>query len=208
MRFKPMRDFKAFLTLLPLLLILQMVVPLSTRKEFIMIPDSTSPEEHVDYVLRNYVQNFASREIHFVAHKYGAHALIQALHAQFEKFKDRVSAIAVVDGTHTIAAYPEPEFRKWWFLNAAGYIQSDVDDRGKVIYREHAGCNCVKAGTTEYDFTIVDGMSDIFRFFNSRKDRDNTFDKRKDLLPPRDENDPTTAMIVKDEDINSEDSIK
>ncbi|KAG0347047.1 hypothetical protein BGZ54_005039, partial [Gamsiella multidivaricata] len=167
-----------------------------TKKDYAIIPHLESPEVHVDYVFRNFIQNFASKEIFIMAHKYGAHALITALHTQFDFFKDRVAAIAVIDGTHTIDSVPEPMFQKWWSLNAAGFIQSKVEEKGMVEYRDHAGCNCVKAGTEEFDFTLVDEMPSIFRFFRARWGRDNTFARNKDLLQPLNPDDPTTAMIT------------
>ncbi|KAF8926282.1 hypothetical protein BGZ58_011321 [Dissophora ornata] len=171
-------------------------VTIPIRKDYLMIPYLGSPEEHVDYVLRNLVQNFASKEICFIAHKYGAHSLIQALHAQFDAFKDRVSAIAVIEGTHSIDGFPEPAFQKWWSLNAVGYIQSEAEEKGKIEYKEHAGCNCVKGGTQEFDFTIIDEMPAIFRFLHTRKDRDNTFEKYRETLQPLNMDDPTTAMVA------------
>ncbi|KAK3805845.1 MAG: hypothetical protein J3Q66DRAFT_359841 [Benniella sp.] len=171
-------------------------VMVPTRRQFELIPSLGSPEEHLDYVLRNFVQGYASKEIYFIAHKYGTHALAQALYNQFDTFKDRVAAIAVIDGTHAIDSFPEPVFQKWWSLNAAGYIQSEAEESGRVVYREHAGCNCVNAGAQEYDYTIVQEMPSIFRFFRSRKGRDNTFDNYKDVVQPLHPDDPTTAMIT------------
>ncbi|KAF9363231.1 hypothetical protein BGX34_004579 [Mortierella sp. NVP85] len=171
-------------------------VMVPTRRQFELIPSLGSPEEHLDYVLRNFVQGYASKEIYFIAHKYGTHALAQALYNQFDTFKDRVAAIAVIDGTHAIDSFPEPVFQKWWSLNAAGYIQSEAEESGRVVYREHAGCNCVNAGAQEYDYTIVQEMPSIFRFFRSRKGRDNTFENYKDVVQPFHPDDPTTAMIT------------
>lgn len=42
----------------------------------------------------------------------------------------------------------------------------------------------------------MDGSPLIFEFFDVRKDRDNTFSTYKDLLLPRDDRDPTTAVIT------------
>ncbi|KAF9086072.1 hypothetical protein BGX27_003274 [Mortierella sp. AM989] len=171
-------------------------VMVPTTKDYGLIPHLNSPEEHVDYVLRNIVQNSTSQEIFFIAHKYGAHALMQALHNQFDAFKNRVSGIAVVDGTHTIDSFPEPDFRKWWSLNAVGYAQSEEVDKDKIEYKQNAGCNCVNAGTQEVDFTLVSVMPDIFRFFNARRGRDNKFENYKDKLQSPNEDDPTTIMVV------------
>ncbi|KAG0291143.1 hypothetical protein BGZ98_003125 [Dissophora globulifera] len=178
-------------------------VDIPTKKDYALIPHLGSPEQHVDYVLRNFVQNFTSKEISFIAHKYGAHALVQALHAQFESFKDRVSAIAVIESTHSIDAFPDPIFQKWWSLNAVGFIQSEVEEKGKIEYKQHAGCNCIKAGTQQFDFTIVDEMPTVLRFLRSRKGRDNTFEHYKDVLQPENPDDPTTALVafhIPDED--------
>ncbi|KAF9201932.1 hypothetical protein BGZ49_007863 [Haplosporangium sp. Z 27] len=43
-------------------------------------------------------------------------------------------------------------------------------------------------------------MPSIFRFFNARKDRDNTFENYKDKLHPLNEDDPTTVMMTFDFD--------
>lgn len=129
-----------------------------------------TPEEHVEYVLKNILQyvslqaisiggfsfhdsnaeqrscstfrSFQSRKIFFMAHKYGTHTLMRALslHCRYcllivflvtvrgssteicsssslvEAFKDRVSAISLVDGSHSIDSYTDPSFRKWWSL--------------------------------------------------------------------------------------------
>lgn len=80
--------------------------------------------------------------------------------------------------------------------NAAGFVQSEVEEKDKIVYREHAGCNCVNAGTQEYDFTLVEMMPHIFRFFHVRKGRDNTFERYRDVIPPSIPDDPTTAMIA------------
>lgn len=46
-------------------------------------------------------------------------------------------------------------------------------------------------------------MPIIFEFFDVRKDRDNTFSTYKDVLLPRDERDPTTAVItIQDEAVD------
>ncbi|KAF9574243.1 hypothetical protein EC968_007167 [Mortierella alpina] len=96
----------------------------------------------------------------------------------------------------------------WWVegraTNAANYIQSEVEDKNKVGYRETIGCNCVNAGTHEYDYTIIEMMPTIFRFFNARKDRNNEFDKNKDVLLPPNEDDPTTVVITFDEAVEEE----
>ncbi|KAF9185645.1 hypothetical protein BGZ51_002530 [Haplosporangium sp. Z 767] len=158
------------------------------------VPSLSSPEEHVDYVLRNLVQSFASREIYFIAHKYGAEALIQALHAQFDVFKDRVAGIAITEGTQSIDSFSDPAFKNWWNMNTVGYISSSEENKDEVEYMDHAGCNCVKTGTKEYDFTTIEAMPAIFRFFNTRKGRDNTFDSYKDVVRPQIADDPTTAI--------------
>ncbi|KAG0199203.1 hypothetical protein BGX28_007473 [Mortierella sp. GBA30] len=115
-------------------------VLLPARKEYQMVPHLESPEEHVDYVLRNLVQ-----------------------------------------------------------YNAVNYIQSDVEDKGKVGHRETVGCNCVNAGTQEYDVVVIEMMPTVFQFFNERKGRDNAFEKYKDLILPPNEYDPTTTVITFDE---------
>ncbi|KAF9344733.1 hypothetical protein BGX26_003987 [Mortierella sp. AD094] len=180
------------------------IVTVPTKKDYKLIPGLGSPEEHVAYVLSNIVQNFASKEIFFIAHKYGAHALIQALHNQFDTYKDRVSAVAVVESTHTIDSFPAPEFKKWWSLIAVGYVQSENADKGKIEYKQYAGCNCVNAGTLEFDYTLVEEMPDIFRFFRSRKDRENKFEAYRDKLQAFNEDDPTTVMVTFEDNNNAD----
>ena len=51
-------------------------------------------------------------------------------------------------------------------------------------------------GTDQFDCAVIKGMPAIFEFFGTRKDRDNRFEKYKDLLLPRDDRDPTTAVIT------------
>ncbi|KAG0008755.1 hypothetical protein BGZ80_003083, partial [Entomortierella chlamydospora] len=178
-------------------------VTVPTKKDYKLIPGLGSPEEHVAYVLSNIVQNFASKEIFFIAHKYGAHALIQALYNQFDTYKDRVSAVAVIESTHTIDSFPTPEFKKWWSLNGAGYVHSEDTDKGKIEYKPYAGCNCVCAGSVEFDFTLVEKMPDIFRFFRSRNGRDNRFEAYRDRLQTLNEDDPTTVMVTFEDDNNA-----
>jgi len=179
-------------------------VQVPTGRVFKTVPDLESPEMHVDYVLRNLVQASASKEIFFIAQKYGAQALIQALHTQFDAFKDRVSAVATIESSHSIDAFSGSAFRNWWKMNAVNYIQSEVEDKNKVVYRETIGCNCVNAGTHEYDYTIIEMMPSIFQFFKARKDRDNEFEKNKDVLLPPNEDDPTTVVITFDEAVEEE----
>ncbi|CAO3566183.1 unnamed protein product [Mortierella alpina] len=179
-------------------------VQVPTRRGFKTVPDLESPEMHVDYVLRNLVQASASKEIFFIAQKYGAQALIQALHTQFDAFKDRVSAVATIESSHSIDAFSGSAFRNWWKMNAVNYIQSEVEDKNKVVYRETIGCNCVNAGTHEYDYTIIEMMPSIFQFFKARNDRDNEFERNKDVLLPPNEDDPTTVVITFDEAVEEE----
>ncbi|KAG0261306.1 hypothetical protein BG011_001132 [Mortierella polycephala] len=175
-------------------------------RAFEIIPSLRTPEEHADYVLRHLIQSCASKEIYFIAHKYGAEILIQAIHAQFDFFRDRVAGIALVEGTYSIHCFPDLAFRSWWSKNAAGYIPSEEDEiKNKVEYRDATGCNCVVVNTKEYDYTIMEVMPDIFRFFNTRKNRDNSFNSYKDAIRPLNEDDPTTAMVAIHVDQNGED---
>ncbi|KAF9895821.1 hypothetical protein BX616_008754, partial [Lobosporangium transversale] len=84
--------------------------------------------------------------------------------------------------------------------NTVTYMQSEQGEKGKVEFREIVGCNCVMAGSQEFDFTIVDAMPDIFKFFQARKDRDNTLEKHMNEIVPLREDDPTTAMVAFDAD--------
>ncbi|KAG0277566.1 hypothetical protein BGZ96_002820 [Linnemannia gamsii] len=171
-------------------------VDIPTKVDVPMIPKLNSPEEHVDYVLSTLVPEIASKKIFFIAHKYGAHALLHTLYKQFDMFKNRVAGIALIEGVHSIDSYSDNSFQKWWSLNAAAYIQSEEEEKGQVEFRVHTGCNCFKTGTQQFDFAIIDGMPHIFEFFAVRRDRDNTFSTYKDLMLPRDDRDPTTAVIT------------
>ncbi|KAF9140261.1 hypothetical protein BG015_001737 [Linnemannia schmuckeri] len=178
-------------------------VDIPTKVDVPMVPKLNSPEEHVDYVLSTLVPEMVSKKIFFIAHKYGAHALLHTLYKQFDMFKNRVAGIALIEGVHSIDSYPDPSFQKWWSLNAAAFIQSEEGEKGQVEFRVHSGCNCYKTGTQQFDFAILDGMPIIFEFFDVRRDRDNTFSTYKDLLLPRDERDPTTAVItIQDEAVD------
>ncbi|KAF9910628.1 hypothetical protein EC991_005934 [Linnemannia zychae] len=175
-------------------------VEIPTKVDVPMIPKLGSPEEHVDYVLSNLVPEMATKKLFFIAHKYGAHALLHNLHKHFDMFKDRVAGIALIEGVHSIDTFSGRDFQKWWSLNAAAFIASGPEEKAMVEFRPHSGCNCYKTGTQQFDYAIIDGMPVIFEFFNVRRDRDNTFEKCKDLTLPRDERDPTTAIITIQDD--------
>ncbi|KAF9136317.1 hypothetical protein BGW39_000033 [Mortierella sp. 14UC] len=171
-------------------------VEIPSKVDVPMIPKLGSPEEHVDYVLSTLVPEVASKKLFFIAHKYGAHALLHTIHKQFDMFKDRVAGIALIEGVHSIDTFPEREFQKWWSLNTAAFITSGPEEKAMVEFRVHSGCNCYKTGTLQFDFALIDSVPVIFEFFDVRRDRDNTFEKYKDLMLPRDERDPTTAIIT------------
>ncbi|KAK3834387.1 MAG: hypothetical protein JOS17DRAFT_825136 [Linnemannia elongata] len=178
-------------------------VDIPSKVDVPMIPKLNSPEEHVDYVLSTLVPEMASKKLFFIAHKYGAHALLHTLYKQFDMFKNRVGGIALIEGVHSIDSYSDLSFQKWWSLNTAAFIQSGEEEKGQVEFRVHSGCNCYKTGTQQFDFAILDGVPIIFEFFDVRKDRDNTFSTYKDVLLPRDERDPTTAVItIQDEAVD------
>ncbi|KAF9415240.1 hypothetical protein BGZ94_000155 [Podila epigama] len=171
-----------------------------------IIPELSTPEEHVSYALKNIVLPCKSRSISFIAHKYGTHALMHALGSQFAAFKDRVSGIAAIDCSHSIDSNPDPEFRKWWSLNAAGYIPSEPEEIGKVVYRPTFGMNNYLLGTKEFDHVLVDALPVVFKFLDSRQGRDNTFDHYKETTPEYKEDDPTTIIIpVHDEEQTQDD---
>ncbi|KAK3833586.1 MAG: hypothetical protein J3R72DRAFT_424855 [Linnemannia gamsii] len=181
----------------------QASVDIPTKVDVPMIPKLGSPEEHVDYVLSTLVPEMASKKLFFMAHKYGAHALLHTLHKHFDMFKDRVAGVALIEGVHSIDSYPDLVFQKWWSLNTAAFIQSEPEEKAMVEYRVHSGCNCYKTGAKQFDYALIDGAPVIFEFFDVRRDRDNTFAKYKDLLLPRDERDPTTAIItIQDEPVD------
>ncbi|KAG0015849.1 hypothetical protein BGZ81_011499 [Podila clonocystis] len=167
-----------------------------TQGEMEYVQGLHTPEEHVDYVLKNVVQPFKSQKIFFMAHKYGTHTLMRTLSLQFEAFKDRVSAISLVDGSHSIDSYTNPPFRKWWSLNAAGYIPSEAADLAKVEYKPESGCNNYMTGTQEFDHTLMEAIPLTFKFFAARKDRDTVFDNYKDTVPEFNEADPTTFALA------------
>ncbi|KAG0046948.1 hypothetical protein BGZ83_007897 [Gryganskiella cystojenkinii] len=170
----------------------------ANRKQHILIPNLESPEKHVSYVLGNILRPTPCKEFFFIGHKYGCHSLMTALLEQFETFKNRVSAIALIEGTNSLHDETLKDFRKWWSLNAVGYAQSEVSEKGIIDYNVRMGCNCVRAGTEEFDATLLEAMPLINRFFAKRLDRDNTFDRYKDVLQPPVEDDPTTALITFD----------
>ncbi|KAF9086655.1 hypothetical protein BGX29_001293 [Mortierella sp. GBA35] len=182
-------------------------VDIPLKSDVPMVPTLGSPEEHVEYVLRNLVApEIASKKLYFVAHKYGAHALLHNLYKHYDTFKDRVGGIALIEGVHSIDTYPDTLFQKWWSLNTVAYIQSEEAEKGQVEFRAHSGCNCYKTGTQQFDIAIMEGMPAIFEFFEVRKDRDNTFEMYKDLMLPRDERDPTTAIITFQDEAALDDS--
>ncbi|KAG0362459.1 hypothetical protein BG005_005472 [Podila minutissima] len=160
-----------------------------------------------------YVQGkpFKSQKIFFMAHKYGTHTLMRALSLQFEAFKDRVSAISLVDGSHSIDSYTDPSFRKWWSLvstaphapgsakNAAGFVPSEAEDLAKVVYKPESGCNNYMTGTQEFDHTLIEAIPLTFKFFAARKDRETVFDHYKDTVPEFNEADPTTFAAIHNE---------
>ncbi|KAF9925468.1 hypothetical protein FBU30_004748 [Linnemannia zychae] len=168
-----------------------------------MVPKLNSPEEHVEYVLTSLLPEMASKNIFFIAHKYGAHALLHTIYKNFDMFKDRVGGIALIEGVHSIDSYSDQSFQKWWSMNAVAFIQSEESEKGKIEYRVHSGCNSYMTGIQQFDFAIIDSIPVIFPFFETRKNRDNRFETYKELLLPRNERDPTTAIItIQDEAID------
>ncbi|KAF8953736.1 hypothetical protein BGZ52_004569 [Haplosporangium bisporale] len=157
----------------------------------------------------HWVNNEAtSQKIFFMAHKYGTHTLMRTLSLQFEAFKDRVSAISLVDGSHSIDSYIDPSFRKWWSLNAAGYAPSEAEDLAKVDYKPESGCNNYMTGTQEFDHTLIEAIPLTFEFFGARKERDTVFDHYKDTAPVFNEVDPTTfALAIHDDGDEKDDHV-
>ncbi|KFH69088.1 hypothetical protein MVEG_05890 [Podila verticillata NRRL 6337] len=179
-----------------------------TQGEMEYVQGLHTPEEHVEYVLKNVVQSFQSQKIFFMAHKYGTHTLMRTLSLQFEAFKDRVSAISLVDGSHSIDSYIDPSFRKWWSLNAAGYAPSEAEDLAKVDYKPESGCNNYMTGTQEFDHTLIEAIPLTFEFFGARKERDTVFDHYKDTAPVFNEVDPTTfALAIHDDGDEKDDHV-
>ncbi|KAF9579713.1 hypothetical protein BGW38_003918 [Lunasporangiospora selenospora] len=160
-----------------------------------VVPYLENPEQHVDYVFRHFVQEFASRELYFIAHKFGTHFLMETLAGQFDAFKDRVSAMAIVDGLQSIDACENPDFKKWWSLNAAGFVPSE-DGKGTVDYRPTLGCNCVLMGTEQPDMCVPESTDMIFKFFETRKTRGNVFEEYREKHAEYHEDDPTTVLLT------------
>ncbi|KAG0245464.1 hypothetical protein BGW41_000091 [Actinomortierella wolfii] len=159
--------------------------------ELSLIPGAESPERHVAYVLKHFVSRAKSNKVFFIAHQYGCHALLQSISEQFDTWKDRISACACIESSHTILGYEGEEFPAWVRQNVVGYVMSNPEERGKVTYMRAQGCNFYSTGTMEFDHTIVEAMEPAFKFFATRHDANNRSAEPRPMHP----DDPTTLTL-------------
>ncbi|KAG0253071.1 hypothetical protein DFQ27_007699 [Actinomortierella ambigua] len=159
--------------------------------ELAIIPGIESPEKHVAYVLKHVVSRAKSNEIFFIGHQYGCHALLNSISEQFDTWKDRVSACACIESSHTVLGYNVDGFPAWVRQNVVGYVMSSPEERGKTTYMRPQGCNFFSTGTIEFDHTVIEAMDPIFRFFATRHGANKRSVEPRPIHP----DDPTTLTL-------------
>lgn len=87
------------------------------------IPNSSTGEEHTNYVWKNYIQNTKATSIAIVAHSYGGVLTVTLADQLKEEFEKRVKAIAFTDSVHVYSNIQITKYMKdvslilWLLIN-------------------------------------------------------------------------------------------
>jgi len=130
------------------------------------IVDSSSPEEHVFSVYRQFISQSKCRDIVFLAVGSGSKQIISLLKKQDELLK-KVRGIALVDSTHTLTDLEgKPSLLELFQRNSINWIASK-EPFGTAL-KDMSGSPCYSGGHTQNTYCISKSQNSIFQFFNDK----------------------------------------
>ena len=135
----------------------------NTKKK---IRGSESPEEHMLYLWKNFVQPSKAKNIAIVAHSYGGVSTLHLVNTHIEEFKKRVFAIALTDSVHSFQHQKDGgkaaiSFFKERAINWAS-AYDPLDTKLKTTM-DHTPT--LSAGTDKHEYTSYSSMNSIFKWF-------------------------------------------
>nr|CCA23228.1 RAC family serine/threonineprotein kinase putative [Albugo laibachii Nc14] len=134
---------------------------------------SSTPQDHVHYVWRQYIMPNAAKEINFVAYDAAGALLKTLLNSLSERDSIRVAGIVFVESSHTISTTDSAHARKILDTRSVNFEASDDPTFAEIsASRSLLGCISLSVGRSSgdmsnRDWTLHSVQTSVFVFFQA-----------------------------------------
>ncbi|KAG2186856.1 hypothetical protein INT44_003083 [Umbelopsis vinacea] len=135
-----------------------------TGPKSIYIPQSDTPENHINHVFEHYIKPSAASDIVIMGQGWAGHLIEEQLNSNFDLFKKRVKAIALADSVHSRDMVEGDDKRVFLFEKVMNWMASVEEKKDAIIRDPRFGCTCISAGVEIADFTLPTSLNDMFKF--------------------------------------------
>ncbi|CAG8508126.1 748_t:CDS:10 [Ambispora leptoticha] len=117
------------------------------------IPENESPEAHLDYVYKHFIQPSAAKKIFIIANSYGGYCAIDLMRKNFEELRHRVKAIELAATTHSIDYVKKDSIKVWIREHCRNWVVADEPILTEII-DPRFGCGNYSSGCKLYEYVI------------------------------------------------------
>ncbi|XP_038221300.1 FAM172 family protein homolog CG10038 [Zerene cesonia] len=138
--------------------------PNDTHRSGKKIPNSSTSEEHAQYVWKTYISNSKAKNIVVVAHSYGGLLTVMLSQKFKSEFESRVKAVAFTDSVHSFSGVKIPDALKKVAINWIA-TSSPLDTPMKT---PEFDITRLSAGHPQHEMTSYACMNSVFKFIDNK----------------------------------------
>lgn len=156
--------------------------PLTGKQTKLAVSGSSTQEEHVEHVWKNYIFPCAAHKIHLLAYGYGGILVLDLVEKYKYELKNRLGNIGFIESSHKINPRWASAFKQWFsqrsicWKSSAEPLNAEISGKDAVFVpgSEEYGCLCLSAGPmtdgksrTSPAYSTQAVLDTIFRFFDA-----------------------------------------